>query len=68
MDFYLRHIAGARDANIPENFKEDLLALLHWKDGKAIVFVPGEEHAKLNTLGKPSGTLFAILLSHLIGV
>ncbi len=50
MDFYLCHITAARNANKPENLKEDLLALLHWKDGKAVAFVLGEEHAKLNTL------------------
>jgi hypothetical protein len=50
VDFYLRHIAGARNANKPENLREDLLALLHWKDGKTLAFVPSEDHAKPNTL------------------
>ena len=50
VDFYLRHIARARNANKPEHLREDLLALLHWKDGKALAFVSGERHAKPNTL------------------
>jgi hypothetical protein len=50
VDFYLRHIAGARNVNKPEHLREALLALLHWKDGKTFAFVPGEDHAKPNTL------------------
>lgn len=50
LDIYLRHSAGARKAEQPEQLKEDLLALLHWKDGKASGFVSGKAHAKPNTL------------------
>ncbi len=50
VDFYLRHSASARNAKKPEHLKDDLLALLHWKDGKALAFVPGEIHAKQNIL------------------
>lgn len=50
-DFYLHHVASARNTEQPRQFKEDLLALLHWKDGKATQFVPGEDHAKPNMLG-----------------
>jgi hypothetical protein len=51
LDFLLRHSASARNAQRPEILKGALLALLHWKDGKARNFVPGESHAKQNTLG-----------------
>ena len=50
-DFYRRHLISARNTEQSQQFKEDLLALLHWKDGKAGQFVPGEDHAKPNTLG-----------------
>lgn len=50
LDFYMRHIAHARNAKKPEQLREDLLALLHWKDGKTLSFVPGEDHAKPYTL------------------
>jgi len=49
-DFYLCHSANARNAGTPELLKNDLLALLHWKDGKALSFAFGETHAKPNTL------------------
>jgi hypothetical protein len=49
-DFYKRHSSNARYANLPEQLKEDLLALLHWKDGKALLYVPGMDTAKPNTL------------------
>lgn len=50
VDFYLRYSDSARNTAQPEQLKEDLLALLHWKDGKAIGFEPGGCHAKPNTL------------------
>ena len=50
VDFYLRHIALARNAKKPEQLRENLLALLHWKDGKTLAFVSGEDHAKPYTL------------------
>lgn len=50
VDFYLRHIALARNARKPEQLRENLLALLHWKDGKTLAFVCGEDHAKPYTL------------------
>ncbi len=50
LDFFLRHSASARNAQHPEILKDALVALLHWKDGKARTFVPGESHAKPNTL------------------
>jgi len=46
VDFYLNCTASARQAKSPENLKDVLLAVLHWKDGKALSFVPGEIHAK----------------------
>ena len=49
-DFYLRFSDSARKTEHPEQIKEDLLALLHWKDGKAVRFVPGKNNAKPNTL------------------
>ncbi len=51
LDFLLRHGESARNAQRPEILKDALVALLHWKDGKARSFVPGESHAKPNTLG-----------------
>ena len=50
LDFLLRHGASARNAQSPEALKDALVALLHWKDGKARNFVPGESHAKPNTV------------------
>jgi hypothetical protein len=50
VDFYLRHSDSARNTEQPEQLKEDLLALLHWKDGKALAFVPGVNRAKPNTV------------------
>ncbi|GAG38332.1 unnamed protein product, partial [marine sediment metagenome] len=35
IDFYLHYCTRARNAERPEGLKEDLIALLHWKDGKA---------------------------------
>jgi hypothetical protein len=49
-DFYLRYSDSARNTAQPEQLKEYLLALLHWKDGKAVGFVSGENNAKPNTL------------------
>jgi len=51
LDFLLRHGASARNAQRPEVLKGALVALLHWKDGKARNFVAGESHAKPNTVG-----------------
>ena len=56
IDFYLRHIDGARSAKNPNQLRKHLIALLHWKDGKTYAYVPGEEHAKPYTL-KPILTL-----------
>jgi len=50
LDFLLRHGASARNAERPEILKDALVALLHWKDGKARNFVRGESHAKPNTV------------------
>jgi len=50
LDFLLRHGASARNAQRSEILKDALVALLHWKDGKARNFVPGESHAKPYTL------------------
>jgi hypothetical protein len=50
LEFLLRHGASARGAERPEALRDALVALLHWKDGKARRFVPGESHAKPNTL------------------
>lgn len=50
LDFLLRHAAIASSAPRPDVLKDALIALLHWKDGKARSFVPGESHAKPNTL------------------
>jgi hypothetical protein len=50
VDFYLRHSASARNTEQSEQLKEDLLALLHWKDGKALSFMPGVNRAKPNTV------------------
>lgn len=55
VDFYLGYIAKAQNAASCEALKEYLLALLHWKDGKALHFVPGELHAKPNTVGPING-------------
>ena len=48
LDFYRLHSASARSVEQPMQFKEDLLALLHWKDGKAIGFERGKYRAKPN--------------------
>lgn len=50
VDFYLSHSEKARNAQLPEILKEELLALLHWKDGKTSSYVPGEYTAKPNTI------------------
>jgi hypothetical protein len=49
-DFYRNHREGALNVKHPEQLKEHLIALLHWKDGKAGAYVRGEKHAKPNTL------------------
>jgi hypothetical protein len=63
VDFYREHRDGARNAEYPEELKQHLLALLHWKDGKARGYIPGEKHAKPNIL-KPICTLSNIRLSN----
>lgn len=50
LDFYLHYGDSARNTEQPEQLKKDLLALLHWKDGKAVGFLPGENDAKPNIL------------------
>jgi hypothetical protein len=50
LGFLLGYGASARSAERPEALRDALIALLHWKDGKARSFVPGESHAKPNTL------------------
>ena len=49
-DFYLCHIDGARNSKQPEHLKKHLIALLHWKDGKAQAYVPDENRAKPHLL------------------
>ena len=46
LDFYLYHGSRARAAKKPKRLRENLIALLHWKDGKACAYVPDEIHAK----------------------
>ena len=48
--FYIDHIATLHQAQNPNDFKKELLALLHWKDGHAAKYVEGESHAKPNTI------------------
>ncbi len=50
IDFYLRYSDSARSAEQPEQLKEHLTALLHWKDGKAIGYKYGRYHVKPNIL------------------
>jgi len=50
IDFYMHHCARARNAEQPGQLKEHLIALLHWKDGKALAFEPGVNRAKPNTV------------------
>jgi len=51
VDFYLRYVTSARNAKSHEDLRGALLALLHWKDGKAASFARGETPAaKPNTL------------------
>lgn len=50
VDFFREHSKGALKAERPEQLKERLIALLHWKDGKAGAYVLGERHAKPNIL------------------
>ena len=50
VDFYKEHISGVRNATEPNSLKEHLIALLHWKDGKANNYEPGKVTTKPNTV------------------
>ena len=50
VDFYKEHISGVRNATEMNSLKEHLIALLHWKDGKANNYEPGKVTAKPNTV------------------
>ena len=50
VNFYKEHISGVRNATESNSLKEHLIALLHWKDGKANNYEPGKVTAKPNTV------------------
>ncbi|HLA28171.1 MAG TPA: hypothetical protein VJZ49_09790 [Syntrophales bacterium] len=48
VNFYNEHISCVRNAAEPNSLKEHLIALLHWKDGKANNYESGKVTAKPN--------------------